>query len=94
MAITRLSLDGYGARRAGSFAGRVEGFVFIPLSSLVIDLGDNLGKTLMPNGNTLPISITTATPSAAPPGNKGVVFKVSGGVLTVYAWDGTQWAAN
>ena len=30
MAITRLSIDGYGARRAGSFAGRAEVIVVVP----------------------------------------------------------------
>jgi hypothetical protein len=48
----------------------------------------------MPTGNTLPISIVTGTPTSPPPGDKGVVFKVSGGVLTIYIWDGTQWVAK
>jgi hypothetical protein len=29
----------------------------------------------------------TATPISAPSGNKGVVFKISGGVATIYIWD-------
>lgn len=33
MAITRLSLDGYGARRAGSFTGKTETVVIILIGS-------------------------------------------------------------
>lgn len=65
----------------------------IPMKSLVIDIGD-MGMTLMPQGNTLPISIVTQTPTATPAGNKGVCFKISGGVLTIYGWDGAAWRAN
>lgn len=66
----------------------------LALKSLVLEIASGLGMTLMPNGNTLPISIVTQTPTAAPSGNKGVVFKVSGGVLTIYAWNGSSWIAN
>lgn len=66
----------------------------LALKSLVLEIASGLGMTLMPNGNTLPISIVTQTPTAAPPGDKGVCFKVSGGVLTVYAWSGSAWVAN
>lgn len=67
----------------------------IAMKSLVIDIGD-MGMTLMPQGNTLPISIVTQAPTAAPPGNKGVCFRISGGVLTIYAWNlnTSSWIAN
>ena len=61
------------------------------LKSLTLELGGGLGMTLLPTGNSLPISIVTAAPSGAPPGNKGVVFRVSGGAITIYVWDGSAW---
>ena len=45
-------------------------------------------------GNYLPIEIVTTTPTTAPALNKGVVFKVSGGVATLYLWDGSSWIAK
>ena len=62
------------------------------LKSLVLDLG-GIGLTLVPSGNTLPIEIITSAPSGAPPANKGVVFMVSGGTLTIYVWTGTAWVS-
>ena len=61
------------------------------LKSMVLTLDPSLGMTLLPTGNSLPISIVTTAPSNAPPGNKGVVFRVSGGVATIYVWDGSAW---
>ena len=66
----------------------------LALKSLVLEIASGLGLTLMPSGNTLPISIVTQVPTAAPPGNKGVCFRVSGGALVIYAWDGSAWRAN
>jgi len=63
------------------------------LKALVLDLFPGMGTTMMFNGNTLPISIITSTPTVAPPGDKGVCFKVSGGVLTIYAWNGSSWVS-
>ena len=57
----------------------VEGELALPLAAI---------------GNTLPITIMSTAPVNAPPTNKGVVFRVSGGVLTIYAWDGSAWIAN
>lgn len=73
----------------------VSALILTALKSLVIDIGD-MGMTLMPQGNTLPISIVTQTPTATPAGNKGVCFKISGGVLTIYGWDTAAqlWRAN
>lgn len=73
------------------FSIGIAALTLIPLSSLVLDIGNNIGKTLMPQGNILPISIVTTAPTAAPAGNKGVVFMVSGGTPTIYIWDGSVW---
>lgn len=95
MPITRLSLDGYGARRAGSFAGRVVVFVPVPLRYLSLELGGGLSQTLLPSGSVLTIETTTTAPTGAPPGNRGVVFQVAGAVVTVWVWDAanTVWRA-
>lgn len=90
---------GAGDRQAATwmYSGILSGAVaetLLALKSLVLEIASGLGMTLMPNGNTLPISIVTQTPTAAPPGNKGVCFKVSGATLTIYAWDGSVWRAN
>jgi hypothetical protein len=45
-------------------------------------------------GNLLPISIASFAPTGAPPGNKGVVFQVSGGVITIWVWDGSVWRSK
>jgi hypothetical protein len=44
-------------------------------------------------GNVLPIEVITNTPTQEPPGGKGIVFKVSGGVAYLYVWDSSssQW---
>lgn len=39
------------------------------------------------DGDLLPIEVKTAVPTVAPANGKGIVFVVSGGALTVYAWD-------
>lgn len=64
---------------------------YAPLKSLTLQLGGGLGKTMSFSGNTLPLSISTIIPSAAPPNGRGIVFYVSGGTLTVYAWTGSAW---
>lgn len=60
------------------------------LSIMSLDLG-GIVKSIGITGNSLPIDIVTSTPIDAPPGNKGVVFKVAGGVVTLYVWDGSVW---
>jgi hypothetical protein len=72
------------------FAGG-SAFAVLPLSILSMDIGHPLSKSISWSGNTLPISISAVTPVGAPPGNKGVVFKVVGGVVTIYVWDGAAW---
>jgi len=64
------------------------------LKSLVMEIMTGFGITMMFNGNTLPISIITATPTVQPPADKGVCFKVLGGTVTIYVWDGSQWVAK
>src|SRR3990172_5439271 len=66
----------------------------LPFKSLVLDIGGGLGMTLMPSGNHLPITIATTIPSGEPPGDKGVIFVVTGGALKIYAWDGSSWVVN
>lgn len=66
----------------------------LPLKSLTMDIGGGLAQTLGLLGNTVPISVVTTIPSAAPPGDRGVVFHVSGSTLTIYAWDGSSWVSN
>ena len=65
-----------------------------PLKSLVLDIGGGLGMTLMPSGNHLPITVATTIPSGEPPGDKGVIFVVTGGTPKIYAWDGSNWVVN
>ena len=67
----------------------------LQLKSLTLQLGGGIGTTLGLKGNTVPVSIVTTIPSAAPPGGSGVVFYVAGGSLTVYAWDAdnTTWVS-
>ncbi len=67
------------------------GVALMALKYLTLELGGGLAQTLMPVGNVLTIDVVTDTPTASPPGGRGVVFKVSGGVVTIYVWDGTQW---
>lgn len=78
----------------GSFAAGAAPFIGTTLEFLTLALAASLGVTTSPSGNTLPIEISIQTPIGAPVGGKGVVFKVSGGVLTIYAWDGSAWIAN
>jgi hypothetical protein len=72
------------------FAGG-SAFTILPLSILSLDIGNPLSKSISWSGNTLPIAISTITPVGVPAGDKGVVFKVSGGVVTIYVWDGAAW---
>ena len=78
----------------GGIAAGAAALTVLPLKSLVLDIGGGLGMTLMPSGNHLPITIATAIPSGEPPGDKGVIFVVTGGTLKIYAWDGSQWVVN
>lgn len=58
-----------------------------------LNLGQ-LSESINMVGNSLPIEIVSITPTTAPPLNKGVVFKISGGVVTIYVWDGSAWIAK
>ena len=68
--------------------------LFSPLKTLSLKLTDILSQSLGTTGNLIPIDILTDTPDNPPPGNKGIVFKVVGGVVTIYVWDGTNWIAK
>lgn len=65
--------------------------VLTKLSALSLLLTADLSKSIIWSGDTLPIAIVTSAPSDPPPGNKGVVFQVTGGVVTIHVWDGTAW---
>lgn len=62
-----------------------------PLKYLSLELGGDLSMTLTPVGDMLQASHVTISPIGAPPGNKGVMFEVSGGTLKVHVWDGSSW---
>lgn len=61
--------------------------IHAPLKYTTFELAGILGMTISPTGNTIPINIVSNTPTVAPPGNKGVCFKISGGVVTIYVWN-------
>jgi hypothetical protein len=87
--VTRIGAGGSGLAYLG-FVAKAEAvipFVALPLKSLVIDVDQDLGLTLMPTGNLLSITQSDVIPVAAPPGDKGVVFYIVGGSLTMYVWD-------
>jgi len=67
------------------------GFTALPYNIMSYSVDPEISKSIGFQGNILPISITTGTPTAAPPGDKGVVFKVLGGTVTIYVWDGSAW---
>ena len=67
---------------------------FSALKHLVLDVDSDLGTTLTPIGNMLEAEFIAHTPVSAPPAGKGVVFKVQGGAVTIYVWDGTQWVST
>ena len=58
-----------------------------PFKALTLEFGGGLGQTLAFKGNTLPLPTVTTIPTVEPPGDKGMVFYVSSGVLTIYVWD-------
>ena len=65
--------------------------IVIPLTPLIPEaLGGGRSKTLN-EGYVVNVKTIDYTPTEPPKWNEGVVFKVVGGVLTIYAWDGTQW---
>lgn len=73
-----------------SYENRVDldvAFTSLPIKYLSRALGGGLATTLTPNGNTLQVSVVTNIPTGVPPGGKGVVFYINGGVLTIYVWD-------
>ena len=65
------------------------------LTYLVLKIDEELGMTISSSGNTLSIPQVSDIPSGAPPGNKGLVCYINGGVLTIYVWDTdtTAWIA-
>lgn len=58
-----------------------------PLKYLSTEIDCGLGMTLLPTGNTLSISQVDTIPTIAPPGDKGVVYYINSGLLTIYVWD-------
>ena len=83
---TRNAVGGVGKPYTG-FVAKVTSFSHTFLKSLTLDLGGGIGTTLGLKGNTLPVTVVTTVPSAEPAGGQGIVFYISGGALTVYAWD-------
>ena len=61
------------------------------LRPLTHKIGTPLAMGIGYTGNVLPIEITTDAPTDAPASNKGVVFQVSGGTVTIHVWDGSAW---
>jgi hypothetical protein len=80
-----------------SFAGAFTSGILViltPLTSMAREITTGLSTLTGLAGNLLPISITSSAPTGAPPGNKGVVFQVSGGVITIWVWDGSAWRSK
>jgi len=40
------------------------------------------------------LNFLTNAPSGTPVGGKGVVFRITGGVVKVYVWDGSTWISS
>lgn len=57
-------------------------------------LAGDLSKSIAFTGNTLPLNFLTNAPSGTPVGGKGVVFRITGGVVKVYVWDGSTWISS
>lgn len=53
-----------------------------------------ISKSQTPNGDLLEIETFYGVPSGAPTNNKGIIFALNGGVITIYAWDGSNWIAQ
>jgi len=61
------------------------------LTALSLEIDPILFRSVVWTGNVVPLSITTNAPVDPPPNGKGVVFRVTAGVVTIYVWDGTAW---
>jgi len=70
------------------------GFSMMPYGIMSYELSDGFSSSVSFKGNVLPITITTNVPTGTPPNNKGVIFRVSGGAVTIYVWDGSSWIAK
>lgn len=65
-----------------------------PLRQYSIEVGTGISQSVTPTGNMIEVEIVTSAPSDPPTNDKGVVFSVSGGVVTIYVWDGSAWRAK
>lgn len=70
------------------------GVTTTPLTQYNVEVGAGISQSLTPVGNMLEIEIVTSAPSDPPTNGKGVVFLVSGGVVTIYVWDGIAWRSK
>lgn len=70
------------------------GAVTIPLKTYYIELGAGISKSLTPTGNMIEVEIVISAPVDPPTNGKGVVFMISGGVVTIYVWSGSAWIAK
>jgi len=61
------------------------------LDVLSLQISSDLSKSIVFSGNVLPVAVVSSAPSGAPPGGKGIVFRVAAGVVTIYVWDGAAW---
>lgn len=64
------------------------------LTALSLTLSPELSQTITWSGNVLPIQILPQAPIDPPPGGKGVCFVFTGGVVSLYIWDGAIWRAS
>ena len=78
--------------RTISAVAKISGVILQTMKTLSMDSDMGLiSQSIGWSGNMLPIAIVDDTPVAAPPGGKGFVVKVVGGVATAYIWDGAAW---
>lgn len=68
---------------------------FAPLKYSTLDYDNGFtGSTLSISGDTLPIAVVNAAPAGTPPANKGFMVQVTGGVVTLWVWDGAAWRSK
>ncbi len=65
-----------------------------PLTTIAVEVGAGISQALTPKGNMLEVDVVADVPTGTPTNGKGVVFRVSGGVVTIYVWDGASWLAK
>lgn len=70
------------------------GVTTTPLTQYNIEVAAGLSQSLPPTGNMIELEIVTSAPTDPPVNGKGVVFMVSGGVVTIYVWDGSAWRSK